>query len=107
ATAELTVIVTDIFNIAPAQGDTVIALGQTLTINFEAQGVNPEDPVTFGVDPDTTANVAIDAETGVFTFSPAFEQGGMTFSFTVFATNEVDSSSVSFDVTVGSELTYG
>jgi hypothetical protein len=107
STAQITVIVTDIFSITPAQADTAIALGQTLTIDFDAEGANEGDPITFGIEPDTTAGAAIDAETGVFTFTPAIEQGGMTFSFTAFATNGTDTSSVSFDVTIGSDLVYG
>ncbi len=102
----LTLVVRDVISITPAEADTTISDGQTLTIDFDASNPDPNDPVTWSL-AETVENAAIDAETGVFTFTPDFEQAGADYTFTVSAENASDSAGVSFVVSVTADFLLG
>jgi RHS repeat-associated protein len=63
--------------------DAAIALGTVHTIQLQATDLEG-DPLLYSVQPSDVANVTLDAQSGLFTFSPDFTQtGAFAFAFSV------------------------
>jgi hypothetical protein len=93
--------------VTPADvADQTIPEGVTFTIDFNATDVDPGDDITFSL-ADAVENAAIDPVTGVFTFTPSFDQAGETFAFTVNVSDGTDVTAIAFNLTVEADVTLG